>query len=124
MARIVVDPGHGGAATILGDSTWNNAVGPNGTLEKNLTLDVGLRVDKILRDRGHDVRLTRSTDVNLRLRDRAKVARDLRAHAFVSIHFNGSIGHNAQGTETLVHTNFSRASAKLSLSAARAPACT
>jgi N-acetylmuramoyl-L-alanine amidase len=115
MARIVVDPGHGGAATIPGDSTWNNAVGPNGTLEKNLTLDVGLRVDKILRDRGHDVRLTRNTDVNLRLRDRAKVARDLRAHAFVSIHFNGSTGHNAQGTETLVHTNFSQASAKLSL---------
>jgi N-acetylmuramoyl-L-alanine amidase len=110
-----VDPGHGGSRTIPNGSTWNNAVGPNGTLEKNLTLDVGLRLHQELKDAGHDVRLTRTQDVNLRLRDRAKVARDFRADAFVSIHFNGSTGHNAQGTETLVHTNHSSTSARLSL---------
>jgi N-acetylmuramoyl-L-alanine amidase len=115
MAKIVLDPGHGGSQTIPNDSTWNNAVGPNGTLEKNLTLDVGLRAHQVLKAAGHDVRLTRSQDVNLRLRDRAKVAKDIKAHAFVSIHFNASTGHNAQGTETLVHTDFSPLSASLSL---------
>jgi len=116
MARIVIDPGHGGSQNIPNDSTANNAVGPKGTLEKNLTFDVGLRVRDLLKATRHDVRVTRDTDVNLRLRDRAKVARDFRAHAFVSIHFNASTGHNAQGTETLVHTSFSPSSARLSLS--------
>ncbi len=115
MARIVLDPGHGGSQTIQGDSTWNNAVGPAGTLEKNLTLDLALRADSLLRASGHETRLTRSTDVNLRLRDRAAIARQFRANAFVSIHFNGSPGHNAQGTETLVHLNHSVQSARLSL---------
>lgn len=115
MATIVLDPGHGGHQTIPNDSTWNNAVGPEGTLEKNLTLKVGLKAFQFLSQMGHDVRMTRTSDVNLRLRDRAKVARDARAKAFVSIHFNGSRAHNAQGTETLVHTNYSPQSAKLSL---------
>lgn len=115
MARIVIDPGHGGHATIPGDSTWNNAVGPAGTLEKNLTLDIGKAVTARLRAAGHSVRMTRDGDVNLRLRDRAKVARESLADVFVSIHFNGSTGHNAQGTETLVHVNYSPASARLSL---------
>lgn len=115
MAKIVIDPGHGGSATIPGDSTWNNAVGPGGTLEKTLTLDIGRQVHAILQAAGHTVKLTRSTDVNLRLRDRAAVARAISADAFVSIHFNGSTGHNAQGTETLVHTSFSPKSARLSL---------
>jgi N-acetylmuramoyl-L-alanine amidase len=115
MARVVIDPGHGGSQSIPNDSSWNNAVGPNGTLEKNLTLAVALRVHRALRAAGHDVTLTRDSDVNLRLRDRAKAAKDIAAHAFVSIHFNGSHAHNAQGTETLVHDNFSAASARLSL---------
>lgn len=115
MARVVIDPGHGGWQTIPGDSTWNNAVGPNGTLEKNLTLDIGRQVFSRLQGAGHEVKLTRDADVNLRLRDRAKVAKSMNAHAFVSIHFNGSTPHNAQGTETLVHLNYSPMSAALSL---------
>src|SRR5690348_14093497 len=39
MATIVIDPGHGGSEDLLGSSA-NHAVGPNGTLEKTLTLDV------------------------------------------------------------------------------------
>ena len=115
MAIIVIDPGHGGAATIPNDSTWNNAVGPNGTLEKTLTLDIGLRLVALLQAAGHTAKATRTTDVNLRLRDRAAVARQARADVFVSIHLNGSTGHNAQGTETLVETNHTARSAELSL---------
>ncbi len=115
MAIVVIDPGHGGSATIPNDSTWNNAVGPNGTLEKTLTLDVGQRVIARLSAAGHRAIATRTTDVNLRLRDRAGVAKSAKADAFVSIHFNGSTGHTAQGTETLVETNHTARSARLSL---------
>lgn len=115
MAIVVIDPGHGGSETIPNDSTWNNAVGPGGTLEKNLTLNVGLRVAAALSARGHAAILTRATDVNLRLRDRAAVARSRKAAVFVSIHFNGSRSHDAQGTETLVETNHTVYSARLSL---------
>jgi N-acetylmuramoyl-L-alanine amidase len=115
MATIVIDPGHGGTATIRNDSTWNNAVGPNGTLEKTLTLDIGLRLVARLSALGHRAIATRTTDVNLRLRDRAGVARTAKADVFLSIHFNGSHRHDAQGTETLVETNHTVRSARLSL---------
>jgi len=101
---IVLDPGHGGTAK-LGGSSANNAVGPNGTLEKTLTLDIALRAGDILTDRGFNVILTRDSDVNIGLRGRAAVAQNSNAAAFVSIHFNGSTGHNAQGTETFVHAS-------------------
>lgn len=114
MATIVIDPGHGGFSNV-GGSGWNHAVGPNGTLEKNLTLDVGLRLHAEAGRRGHDAILTRSSDVNLSLARRARVSRDNRADVFVSIHFNASDNHNAQGTETLVHLNYSNLSAQLSL---------
>lgn len=90
MAVIAIDPGHGGSATIPVDSTWNNAVGPADTLEKILALDIGLKVTALLAAAGHHATSTRTTDVNLRLRDRAKVAKTRKAEAFVSIHFNGS----------------------------------
>lgn len=115
MARIVIDPGHGGSLTIPHDSSWNNAVGPAGTLEKSVALDLGLRAQAAMCEAGHDVLLTRSEDVNLSLKARATIAKQFRAHAFVSIHLNASERHNAQGTETLVHTSHSPQSAKLSL---------
>lgn len=101
---IVIDPGHGGTASV-GGSSWNNAVGPRGTLEKALTLDVATRAKAVLEDRGFTVALTRSTDVNLGLADRAGIAKAMGAGAFLSLHFNGSTNHNAQGTETFVHSS-------------------
>jgi N-acetylmuramoyl-L-alanine amidase len=114
MANIVVDPGHGGSSNI-GGSSWNNAVGPNGTLEKRLTLDVGNRLFSTLRLRGHSVWMTRDGDNNLGLATRAKLSKQKDAKVFVSLHFNGSTNHNAQGTETLVHTHYSSLSAELSI---------
>ncbi len=109
---IVLDPGHGGTQK-LGGSSWNNAIGPRGTLEKTLTLDVAQRARTALESRGHRVILTREDDRNLGLGARAGVARDAGADVFVSIHFNGSAGHNAQGTETFVHTRNAPASRRL-----------
>ena len=104
-ATVVIDPGHGGS-TNLPCSSANNAVGPvHGLLEKNLTLDVSQRVKRIFERNGqHTCILTRDRDVNLAGRDRADVARRNSAAVFVSIHFNGSTRHNAQGTETFVHS--------------------
>ncbi|NLA66839.1 MAG: N-acetylmuramoyl-L-alanine amidase [Gammaproteobacteria bacterium] len=101
MDVVVIDPGHGGRQTV-GGSSPNNAVGPAGTLEKDLTLDIALRAAPLLVDHGLRCVLTRDTDENLGLSARARVAREQRATAFVSIHFNG-FNRRAQGTETFVH---------------------
>lgn len=99
---VVIDAGHGGTAAV-GGSSPNNATGPNGTLEKTLTLDVALRVKKILDAQGFNVILTRDRDENLGLAARAQVAHNAQAAAFVSIHFNGFKDPATQGTETYRH---------------------
>jgi N-acetylmuramoyl-L-alanine amidase len=103
MSVIVIDPGHGGAAKV-GNSSANNATGPNGTKEKDLTLVLGLRLYDALQGSGHQVVLTRDTDVNLDLKDRAQVAASRKAAAFVSLHFNGDDDPSTRGTETWVHS--------------------
>ena len=100
MAIIVIDPGHGGTTTV-GGSSPNNAIGPEGTLEKVWTLDLAERAKRIL-SAMHDVHLTRDRDVNLGIAARAHVARDRSADVFLSIHLNGFHDANVQGTETWV----------------------
>lgn len=112
MAVIVIDPGHGGTQTV-GGSSPNNATGPAGTKEKTITLALGLSARSALANLGHTVRMTRTADVNLGLAARAHVARDDHAAAFVSIHLNASDAHNAQGTETWLHTRHSSRSQRL-----------
>jgi N-acetylmuramoyl-L-alanine amidase len=111
-AQVVVDPGHGGTEEV-GHSSPNNAVGPTGLLEKTVTLQVGLQARDALAAAGLTVLLTRSTDVNLGLADRAAVAKNAGADAFVSIHFNDDSDPAVQGTETWVHTDASPASSGL-----------
>jgi N-acetylmuramoyl-L-alanine amidase len=112
MAKIVLDPGHGGAQRI-GGSSPNNATGPNGTLEKELTLAVGLMVSGLLANLGHQIRMTRTKDVNLGLAERAKIGEVFTADVFVSIHFNGFHDPNVQGTETLHAPEASESSRRL-----------
>ena len=83
--------------------------------EKNLTIDVARRARAVLQGRGHTVKLTRDQDHNLGLTARATVAKNSNAPVFVSIHFNASETHTAQGTETFVRTNHSDASRRLCL---------
>ncbi len=116
--KIVLDPGHGGAPppSVFKGSSWNNAIGPNGTLEKTLSFDVCKRAAEFLRTRGYQVELTRTEDVNVGLKDRALVAKQIRADAFVSVHFNASNQHTAQGTETWIAVNASSVSHSLAQS--------
>lgn len=102
MSVIVIDPGHGGTE-VIGGSNPNNATGPRGTLEKNLTLLISSKVAELLNQLGYTVILTRTTDVNKGLVERARVAARNNAQVFVSVHFNDDENPSVQGTETWVH---------------------
>ena len=103
---VVIDPGHGGSLE-TGGSSKNNAVSTSGVLEKNMTLRFAFLVRDALQEAAqlgaHDLKIfmTRDTDVNLGLADRAAVAKSKKADVFLSIHFNGFDG-SARGTETLI----------------------
>ena len=92
--KIVLDPGHGGH-----DS---GAVGPTGLCEKDVVLDIALRIrDLIKKDYpAYEVILTRDSDVFIPLPERAKVANKSRADFFLSIHANASPNRKARGIET------------------------
>ena len=117
MVRVVIDPGHGGPKNPpkVDGSSWNNATGPTGLLEKTATLQVAKAAAAAFSGTGVQVILTRTTDVNLGIAARAKVAKDAKADAFVSIHFNGAPkdGPPAQGTETWIGNNPTTKSRKL-----------
>jgi N-acetylmuramoyl-L-alanine amidase len=106
---VVLDPGHGGVRDddqgIKGDP---GATGPNGTHEKDVALDVGLRAAHVLRNLGATVYLTRATDVFIELPDRAALANAKDADLFVAIHCNSSADPDVTGIETLYHTPDSR----------------
>ena len=98
---VVIDPGHGG-----GDS---GAVA-HGMVEKELNLDVGQRVARVLRSHGVGVRLTREDDRFIPLEDRVRQANALPGAIFVSIHFNDASGDGkavgrASGIETFYSEN-------------------
>lgn len=105
---IVIDPGHGGKEKV-GGSSPNNAVGANGLLEKNLTLDMANRVAATLASQA-DVFLTRASDTNIGLSDRAKFAREKKAAVFLSLHFNGFKDATVDGTEVWVAKKANQAS--------------
>jgi len=108
---IVIDPGHGGSVAV-GGSSPNNAVGPNGLLEKDVTLDLARRVAALLSEHGN-VLLTRTGDENRSLVDRARVARDSGAAVFLSIHLNGWRDPGVDGSEAWVAVEATQESSAL-----------
>ena len=92
--RVVLDAGHGGK---------DYGAVYHGFIEKNIALDVTLKVGKLLeRDGGVQVIYTRKTDVFIELKDRPDIANKADANLFVSIHCNGEAKKMASGTETFV----------------------
>jgi N-acetylmuramoyl-L-alanine amidase len=88
---VVLDPGHGGKDP--------GAVG-NGFREKDINLAIGLKMEKVLKTRGFDVKMTRNTDVYLKLQERTDIANKANADMFVSIHVNSlPPGKNSAGFE-------------------------
>lgn len=99
VKRIVLDPGHGGSDP--------GCLGVNGLKEKDVALDIALRLKKILETEGHfEVLLTRDQDITLPLEKRTALANKYAADLFVSIHLNASPRKNRTGVETF-YLNFS-----------------
>ena len=91
--RVVIDPGHGGHD--------QGTEGAKGLLEKELVLDVALRVGKMVQEHmGAEVIYTRSDDTFVPLEGRTALANEKKADLFLSIHANSSSYPNISGVET------------------------
>ena len=91
--RVVIDPGHGGHDP--------GAVGPSGLYEKDVVLDIALKLKEILlTDPLNEVFLTRETDRFISLEERTAVANRKNADFFVSIHANANPVRRVKGIET------------------------
>jgi len=88
---VIIDPGHGGMDA---GAYWY------GIKEKDLTLDLGLMVEELLKERGIKVVLTRRTDTPVTLDERAKIANKHTDAIFVSLHFNAVVSKEISGIET------------------------
>lgn len=92
ISRIVIDAGHGG---------HDPGATSNGISESELTLDVALRLSKLLEKQpGVEVVMTRSTNVFIPLEERTAIANREGADLFLSIHANASRNARAHGVET------------------------
>ena len=98
IGRIVIDAGHGGH-----DS---GTLGVDGIQEKDVVLDVALRVGKLLHERlGAEIIYTRSDDTFIPLETRTAIANKAQADLFLSIHANSSQDETARGVE-VYYLNF------------------
>ncbi len=91
VRHIVLDPGHGG----------EDVGTTNGELrEKDLTLDIALRLRDLLSAQTFEVSMTREDDHPLSLKERSDLANQEAADLFVSIHINWIATRAVRGVET------------------------
>lgn len=103
--RIVIDVGHGGKDTGARNDTY-------GLLEKDLVLDVSIRLKKLLKKAGFQVKLTRSSDKFISLEERSEIANRSSADFFVSLHFNSAASSKPSGFEVFAMTPQNQPSTK------------
>ncbi len=90
---IVIDPGHGGKDP--------GAIGPNNVYEKDIVLDIGLRLrDFLTKKLGVKVVMTRDDDTFVPLHERTRIANNSGGKLFVSLHCNAARSRAAHGSET------------------------
>lgn len=95
VRTVVIDPGHGGAKPgAKGSKSW----------EKDITLSVAKKFGKLLSDNYKDVKIiyTRTTDADISLAERARIANSNKADLFISIHANSHPTASPSGVETFV----------------------
>lgn len=98
--RIVIDPGHGTDPEGLDPG----AIGPGGTMEKDVNLAISLKLADLLRAAGATVYLTRSGEIiPYCLAERAYYANDVNADIFISVHANASLSSDKSGTATFFY---------------------
>jgi N-acetylmuramoyl-L-alanine amidase len=109
LDKVVIDAGHGGHD--------QGTAGPTGLLEKDLVLDVALRLGALLEQRlGANVVYTRSTDVFIPLEERTAIANQAKADLFLSIHANATSIKGISGAETY-YLNFATTKADFDVAA-------
>jgi len=97
VLTVVLDPGHGGHDT--------GAIGPSGLMEKDVVLDLALRLRRLLTERlGIRVVMTRTEDVFVPLQERTAIANRAKADFFLSLHVNAALKRGAGGFETFYFT--------------------
>ncbi len=107
--RVVIDAGHGGHD--------QGTAGPHGLLEKDLVLDVALRLGKLVEQKmSSEVIYTRSDDTFVPLKERTELANRKRADLFISIHANSSPAPRVAGIETY-YLNFTASAEALDVAA-------
>ena len=89
---IVIDPGHGGKDP--------GAVGYSGLREKDVVLDIGLRLRDALKKKGFRIEMTRENDVFIPLSKRGQMANNFKGKLFISLHCNAAKDRRAHGMET------------------------
>ena len=89
---VVIDPGHGGKDP--------GAIGPTGLYEKDVVLDVGLKLSKVLEKKGIKTIMTRDRDVLIPLDERGRIANRSGGKVFISLHCNALMNRTAYGIET------------------------
>ena len=114
--KIAIDPGHGGNDA--------GAIGPSGVMEKTVTLRVSLALEKLLKEEGAEVIMTRRDDVEVspkgkaasaveELKARCDVANKADVDIFISIHADSFTNPNARGTTGYYYSLGSSNSRKL-----------
>ena len=93
---VVIDAGHGGHD--------RGGIPGQRIAEKDMTLDVALRLRNVLSASGYRVVMTRSTDVFVPLGGRVAMANSYRNAIFVCIHFNATGRSGASGIETYFYS--------------------
>lgn len=94
VARVVIDPGHGGSDP--------GARGPTGIEEKDVTLSLARQIAPALAGIGIEVKLTRDDDRYVTLEERTALANAFGADVFLSIHCNAAERSGRHGIETYV----------------------
>ncbi|HRR96040.1 MAG TPA: N-acetylmuramoyl-L-alanine amidase [Candidatus Ratteibacteria bacterium] len=93
IGRVLIDPGHGGSAP--------GRIGPTGLKEKDVNLDIALRLKDLLENAEVPLDMTRTLDETVDLDTRNQKTRDYDP-SFFSIHNNGTTDSSVRGTETFV----------------------
>ena len=105
LQRVIIDAGHGGKDTGARNDTY-------GILEKDLTLNVAVRLKRLLEKAGFQVKLTRSNDVFIPLEKRSKITNRYGADFFISLHFNSAASPEPSGFEVFAMTPQNQPSTK------------
>jgi N-acetylmuramoyl-L-alanine amidase len=105
IRKVAIDAGHGDKDP--------GAIGANGIREKNIVLDIALRLKDALVAEGLEVVLTRDSDIFQPLEKRPEIANQAKADFFISIHANAAEAKSANGFEayylSTTYDDFSKA---------------